>query len=87
MNMPDYVWTCLSMAKYVGVCVNMSKFALMDFVLHVVIVIRCLLEIVVTYINEVYRLKEHEGVFLNRHILNFSMIARSISFVFCFGLK
>ena len=46
----------------------------MVFVLHVSIELPCLPEQVVTYLNEVYYLKEHEAVFLK-------------IFVFCFRLN
>ena len=50
----------------------------MAFVLHVPIVYPCLPECVVTYLNEVYSLKEHDAVFLKRENLIFSIVAGSI---------
>ena len=50
----------------------------MAFVLHVPIVIPCLLELVFTYFNEVYNLKEYEAVFLRRQNLIFSIAAGRI---------
>ena len=61
----------MTMAEYVEVWTNMSKFALMDFFHPVLIVISCLREPVVTYINEVYSLQEQANFIL-------SMIAGSI---------
>ena len=49
----------------------------MAFVLHVPIVIPCLAECVVTYLNEVHSLKENEAVFLKRQNLIFSIVAGS----------
>ena len=61
----------MTMAEYVEVWTKMSKFALMDFFHPVLIVISCLREPVVTYINEVYSLQEQANFIL-------SMIAGSI---------
>ena len=61
----------MTMGEYVEVWTNMSKFALMDFAHPVLIVISCLLEPMVTYINEVYSLQEQAHFIL-------SMIAGSI---------
>ena len=61
----------MTMGEYVEVWTNMSKFALMDFFHPVLIVISCLREPVVTYINEVYSLQEQANFIL-------SMIAGSI---------
>ena len=64
----------------------------MDFALHFLIVVPCILEHVVTYCNiytklEVIAWKEHEAVFLKRKKFIFSIVVRKIWFVSCFRLK
>ena len=54
------------------------------FLLHNFIVILCLLELVVTYFNKIYSLKEHKAIFLKKQNLIFYLVAGSICFVFCF---
>ena len=48
------------MPEDTSIYINMPKFAGMAYVSHVPVVTPCLLERVVTYLNEVYSLKEHE---------------------------
>ena len=47
----------------------MPEYARMAFVLHVSIVIPCLVERVVTYLEDVPSFKEHEAIFLKRQNL------------------
>ena len=54
LNMPEYF---LNMPEYEGILANMAKSACKAFVLHVPVVIPCDLERVVTYFNEVYKLR------------------------------
>ena len=52
--MPGYFQ---NMPEYEGVWTNMAKSAFKAFVLHVPVVIPCELQRVVTYFNEVYKLR------------------------------
>ena len=53
--MPEYL---LNMPEYQGVWANMAKSAFKAFVLQVPLVIPCELQRVVTYFNEVYKLRD-----------------------------
>ena len=53
--MPEYF---LNMPEYEGVWANMAKSAFKAFVLQVPLVIPCELRRVVTYFNEVYKLRD-----------------------------
>ena len=52
--MPEYF---LNMPEYEGVWANMAKSVFKAFVLHVPVVIPCEIQRVVTYFNEVYKLR------------------------------
>ena len=85
--MPEYVWICLIIPEYAKICVNIPKSASIVFVLHVPIVIPYLLECMITYLSEVYSLKEHEAVLLKRQNFNYPLVAGSIWFVICVKLN
>ena len=81
---PEYAWICL---KNSWICLIMPGSVWVAFVFHVPVVITCLLECIVIYLNKVYSLKEHEAVFLRRQNLIYSVVAGSTWFVFCFRLN
>ena len=84
---PEYAWLCLNMTEYAWIYINMPESIWVAFVFHVLVVITCLLECIVIYLNKVYSLKEHEAVFLRRQNLIYSVVAGSTWFVFCFRLN
>ena len=75
---------CLKISDCAWIYMILHKSVRSAFLLHNFIVILCLLELVVTYFNKIYSLKEHKAIFLKKQNLIFSLVAGSICFVFCF---
>ena len=93
LNMSNYLWICLNMREYSWICLNMPGWLLLYISAFPHLFCNAFSAWICDYLFERlqetrgYSLRKHEAAFLKRQNLIFSIVAGSISFVFCFRLN